>query len=448
MRPATVVLALLVSWLAGLSPAWAQQRPVLTPVPCANLEWRYADPAFDALPDAKAYAGRYDGGTYRIEVPDNWNGELVLWAHGNRADTGPNGSLVASESVGATPGGVTAGQVAGAELFRQHLIRSRFAWAASSYRCNGSIQGIGLLDTLRLLEEFPTLAGVSRPDRVYLLGASMGGGITLRAMHLLPTTFAGALAMCPASPSLGDFRASLVAAAEAISGVRLRPGTFEADLAAMLAVLGTPPNYTQKGRQLASVQISISGGDRPFALEGLAPRFEANLREAVRQPTIIRASTNRDTRYTLDERLGLTAAALNQMVTRVVPDETLRGPQSPYLEVSSLDGRIQRPLMTIHGTGDLQVPIGGQRALRRIVDSAGTSNLLVQRIMRIPGHCRFSNEEQIQSFDALVTWVREGIRPEGDDVMMDLRDAGRRFTTPLRPGDPGTLGVPLGARSR
>jgi len=24
----------------------------------------------------------YDGGLYRIEIPDTWNGELVLYAHG------------------------------------------------------------------------------------------------------------------------------------------------------------------------------------------------------------------------------------------------------------------------------------------------------------------------------------------------------------------------------
>jgi hypothetical protein len=72
---------------------------------------------------------------------------------------------------------------------------------------------------------------------------------------------------------------------------------------------------------------------------------------------------------------------------------------------------------------------------------AGTQDLLVQRIMKIPGHCQFSEQEQTAAFDDLVKWVREGQRPEGDDVMADLRDAGRKFTNPLRPGDPGTVNV-------
>jgi hypothetical protein len=45
------------------------------------------------------------------------------------------------------------------------------------------------------------------------------------------------------------------------------------------------------------------------------------------------------------------------------------------------------------------------------------------------------------AFDDLVAWVRTGKRPDGDDVMADFRDAGRRFTKPLREGDPGQLTV-------
>jgi hypothetical protein len=213
-------------------------------------------------------------------------------------------------------------------------------------------------------------------------------------------------------------------------------------------VFGTPDHYTQKGRQLASVQISISGGPRPFALEGLAARFEPNIRDGAASTPAYRAASNREVSYTLDERLGLSAAVLNKQVPRKAGDAVLRGPNSPYVETSAFDGKIQRPVLTLHGTGDFQVPISGERVLRRVVDRAGKRELLVQRIMRIPGHCRFSDEEQIQAFDDLFKWVKEGKRPEGDDVMADLHDAGRRFTNPLRPGDPGTLAVTVASGTR
>lgn len=35
-------------------------------------------------PDATSYWGVHTGAGYRIEVPDNWNGDLVVWAHGFR----------------------------------------------------------------------------------------------------------------------------------------------------------------------------------------------------------------------------------------------------------------------------------------------------------------------------------------------------------------------------
>ena len=41
---------------------------------------------FDALTGATAYWGVHAGAGYRIEVPDNWNGELVLYAHGFRGE--------------------------------------------------------------------------------------------------------------------------------------------------------------------------------------------------------------------------------------------------------------------------------------------------------------------------------------------------------------------------
>ena len=49
--------------------------------------------------------------------------------------------------------------------------------------------------------------------------------------------------------------------------------------------------------------------------------------------------------------------------------------------------------------------------------------------------------EQSKAFDDLVRWVRDGVKPEGDDIFADFKDAGRRFTNPLREGDPGGVSV-------
>jgi pimeloyl-ACP methyl ester carboxylesterase len=416
--------------MASTRPATAVGRPGVTPVPCPTQEWQRADSKFEAGAGAKAYFGGYDGGLYRIEIPDQWNGDLVLYAHGFVSNGGAQGSAL---RVGNSP-------------IREHLIQQGYAWAASSYRCNGYVPGQGLLDTMALTELFTKFNTGRAPQRVYLTGTSMGGHVTLLGMHEFPTAFAGGLAMCPAGPELFDFFAATAGAAEVITGVQAKLDTLEADVAKMNELLGKPPAYTGKGRQLASVEIEISGGPRPFAMEGLAAggRFAGNI-----NPAALAGSTTPSSRavmtshitYGIDEQLGLSAEALNKAARRKPLDVEMRGPMGPYDELVPFDGRLERPTLTMHGTGDLFVPIFLEQTLKRAVVAAGRESLLTQRIYRIAGHCGFSQAEMIRAFDDLVAWVQKGVKPEGDEVSGDLSGAGITFTNPRRPNDPGGIKV-------
>jgi dienelactone hydrolase len=405
-------------------------RPGVTPVPCPTQEWQLGDPRFDALPGAKAFFGQYDGGIYKIEIPDEWNGELALYAHGFVSNAGAQGSAL---RVGNSP-------------IREHLIKSGYAWAASSYRCNGYVPGQGLLDTMALTDLFTKFNGGRAPQRVFLTGTSMGGHVTLLGMHEFPTTFAGGLAMCPAGPELFDFFAATAGAAEVITGVQSHLETMQADVAKMNELLGKPPDYTDKGRQLASVEIQISGGPRPFAMEGLAAggRFAGNISPAALAGSTTpsnRAVMTTQIKYAIDESLGVTAAALNKGARRKALDPEIRNPMGPYDELVPFDGKLERPTLTMHGTGDLFVPIFLEQSLKQAVVAAGKESLLTQRVYRIAGHCGFSQAEMIKAFDDLTTWVHKGTRPKGDEVMGDLSNAGMTFTDPLRPNDPGAIQV-------
>jgi len=431
MRRRFFVSAVLIAASSALwtVPTESVGRPGITPVACPQQTWQPTDPAFDALPGAKAYFGQYDGGIYRIEIPDRWNGELMLSAHGFTTNAGPRGSELR----------------VGLPLIREHLIQEGFAWAASSYRCNGYVPGIGLQDTMALTDLFTKFSAGRAPERVYLTGGSMGGHVTLLGMHEFPTSFAGGLAMCPAGPELFDYFSAVGAAAEVITGMAFdQPSAVGETVKKMTGILGTPPEYTAKGLQLASVEIQLSGGPRPFAMEGLRSRFLQNISGAAlagNPSPSNRAVSTQNARYSIDEGLGLTADRLNTGARRKAPDMSVRGPMGPFDELVPFDGQIQRPLITMHGTGDLYVPIHLERALKRAVADAKHDDLLVQRIYRIAGHCGFNAVEQARSFDDLVSWVRNGVKPKGDDVVGDLRDAGRTYTTPLREGDPGGLTV-------
>jgi hypothetical protein len=112
--PALLVAALLAA-------CGGNSDPVVPEPPRAQdaRQFAVADtrPTFDPLVgvDAAAtsrWAGVLDGAAYRIEVPANWNGQLVMYAHGY-AGTGP-------ELVVQNP------------TIRRYLIQNGYAWAASS----------------------------------------------------------------------------------------------------------------------------------------------------------------------------------------------------------------------------------------------------------------------------------------------------------------------------
>ena len=440
MRLPAVIFAAAAAFLAMASmpqTTTALGGPGVTPVPCPTQEWQLGDPKFDALPGAKAFFGRYDGGLYKIEIPDNWNGELSLFAHGYEDNQGAQGSTL---------------RVRNAPI-REHLIKEGFAWAASSYRCNGFVPGQGLLDTMALTDLFTKFNGGRAPQRVYLTGDSMGGHIALLGMQQFPDAFAGGLPMCASGPAILDFLTAVAAAAEVVTGVQFKKESVGEDLNAAAAALGIPPDYTAKGRQLASIEILLSGGPRPFVAEGLSvdSRFTADIMPAALvgdDALTSRVASNTNVTYAIDAELGVSADVLNARARRKAPDAALHAADGAYAELVPFNGRFARPVLTIHGTGDMVVPISLEQTLKRAVVSAGTQELLVQRMMRVARHCAFSPQERIRAFDDLVKWVRGGTKPDGDDVMGDLSNAGLKFTDPLRPNDPGGVRVTAGPKQQ
>src|ERR1041384_8202833 len=107
---------------------------------------------FAALPGARALWGVQDNAGYRIEVPDSWNGKLVMGAHGFR---GTGLELTVDN-----------------HPLRAFLIANGYAWAASSYSKNDYDPAQGAKDTHALTQLFNGLVG--HPGRTYITGASMG----------------------------------------------------------------------------------------------------------------------------------------------------------------------------------------------------------------------------------------------------------------------------------
>jgi pimeloyl-ACP methyl ester carboxylesterase len=369
---------------------------------------------FTALPGATAYWGSHEGAGYRVEVPDNWNGELVMYAHGFRGSR-PD-LTVTNPSI------------------RQHLITRNYAWAASSYSVNGYAPGTGAKDTHALLQRFNSLVG--RPSRVYIAGHSMGGHVTGIAIEQWPNAFAGALPMCGVmgDSELFDYFQDVYLVGETLIGntpaVPMPADYGTSGVLALRAALGPayPALLNEQGLEFKQAIQNLSGGPRPTFEQGWAGPFSGTggnfiLTQAGTGP----GRENLDTVYQFDADPALSdeERAFNELIVRVAADPQYRRVEGLGSiaglrgEVNSppISGDIGIPVITLHTLGELFVPFSMEQIYARRVAAHGKAQLLVSRAIRDVNHCGFTTAEQARAFDDLVNWVEHGVRPAGDDVL-------------------------------
>src|SRR5207248_1673294 len=89
------------------------------------------------------YEGVLGGAPYLIEVPADWNGGLVMFAHGYEGEGGGTGTVRSPP-------------------LDQHLTKRGYAWAASGYRAWGYRPDWFLLDLLALKAHFINRFGQPR----------------------------------------------------------------------------------------------------------------------------------------------------------------------------------------------------------------------------------------------------------------------------------------------
>jgi pimeloyl-ACP methyl ester carboxylesterase len=336
-----------------------------------------ADPAFRPLPGARADFGRLGGAVYQIEMPARWNGRLVLFMHGFE-EFAPEARVTAPD-------------------IRRFLIGRGFAWGASSFSSTSLIPGRAADETAALWDRFARR--YRRPTRTYVTGKSMGGMATHIAAERYGNRFDGALALCGAAgqrSAVGSGADVFVAGAYA-AGVTQAEFDAAPDAVALIddRILPALRDPRAHGR-FEEVMVSLTGGPRAFAREGIRLEEETNWRR-VRLLVAAGLAPNRDTTYP--------TAALDRAAVRLpANDRALRS----FVAGNDTTGRLRMPLLTLHSTGDGQVPIEQARILRRRVEAAGMRNLLVQRVIRDPSHCGFTTTEFEAGLLALRAWVEHG----------------------------------------
>ncbi|WP_422650905.1 Alpha/beta hydrolase [Cupriavidus sp. H18C1] len=399
--------------------------------------------AFAALPDAPEtdrWTGTLKGSGYRIEVPKQWNGKLVMYAHGY---AGTGAAL-----------GVTTPSI------RRHLIEAGYAWAASSYSKNYYDVRAGVEDTNALALAFVQIAAQNRrplapPSRIYIVGHSMGGHIAAAAVdqETLDTAnnkvrYHGAVPMCGVlgDTELFDYFAAYQLAAQQYAG---RPATAwpvnnwaEIAPAVRDALFTTFPSATTaQGDKVKAIVQNLTGGARPMFDQGFAGPVQNTVWGTFGGDGTINGILNRNgvstanIVYQLDGDPALSAeeTTLNETILRARADpEANRLRRDGLRWIPKTNARINVPVVTLHTLGDMYVPFSMQQIYKRRADAQGTAQWLVQRAIRGVSHCDFTVAEQKAAFEAMVQWEQGGPRPEGDNVLdaatVARPDYGCRFT--------------------
>ena len=399
-------------------------------------------------------SGEIAGAAWIAQVPENWNGDLVIYAHGYRGEG-------LDLTVDAPPA-------------YQFLTASGYAWAASSYRRNSYDPGIGVVDTKNLTRHLQAMLRPDGLDKSYLIGFSMGGHVTAAAIERYPKFWDGAMPACGVlgDVELFDYFLDYNVGAAAYAGLspdyafpdpnwlantvpQIKSGlSFAPDgdvngpspfvnlswAGGFPRIFSPVPSPLNAAGQAFKEFVEVgTGGDRvtfDAAWEywhGIdAPAGEFFFEIAQGDGTIANRSgtVGQNSDITYAQEYGPEFGVIDDTVRRVTASNRVRN-SNGLKPAILINGTPSVPVLTIHTTGDLFVPIEMEQIYAREVAANGRSDLLVQRAIRDIGHCTFTGAELVQAYTDLFTWVETGVRPAGEDLVADISSPtlGCEFTT-------------------
>lgn len=343
------------------------------------------------------------GAVYRLVKPANWNGTLVVYAHG---------FVSADQPVGFPPD----------VLQTIALLTSQgYAVAASSFSDNGWVVKDGTQRTHQLLGIFTSKFGA--PTRVYAVGGSMGGLIAIRLVETYPNDYVGLLPACPVSGGLRrqlDYFANVRvlfdwfypgvlpgSAVDVPAGLDVATQIVAPAIAAMTA-------HPERAVAIASIaQTPVPYASIPELFQSIVTALSA----AAQYPSLLALThgqpffDNTDTQYT-GALPPATLAAINATVQRFSASPAgLNFVEHNYTPT----GELHVPALTLSTYRDPVAPSFNALAYGATVAAAGNDYWLVQRSVAGTGggygHCTFTPLEQATAFQDLVLWAEYGIKP-------------------------------------
>lgn len=346
--------------------------------------------AASAIPPVEGVeTGKLGEAEYRIDIPRNHNGSLVVYCHGYSPAPGkydkekpPNPVLRGFLDLG-------------------------YAVAQSGYSKGGWAVKEALEETEALRKYYAGKYG--KPKRTIVTGHSMGGTITIALVESHPDAYDAALQLCgPIGPTQSAFQRRI------FDTLVVYDYYFPNMIGSPVAIgddVDLSPEFQQRVQKeamnfpdrLAAFQTwSILRSETEMSQ---VVAFYALIQKELMQRTGGNAFDNRNTLYQGSPDDGL----LNRGVKRYPSDQKavdyLKKYYTPRAEP-------KQPILSLHTTYDPLVPAWQANAYGDLLRLNGGDSLFVQRFVSRNGHCTFTPQETVNAFRDLVSWKEDGKRPE------------------------------------
>ena len=392
-----LILAALTSLGIGLGALSCSNRPTTKPdMDKASIsEPRLSYGAAAAGQGSRLEGEIGPGAHYVISMPEVWNGDLVLYAHGYTAPV--------------FPVGIPPGEEVLVDGLRAISLQGGSAFAYSSY----SQTGLGLRDAAQRTEQLSNLfvSVVGQPRRTFLVGTSFGGLVVLKLVEEHPERYSGAMTLCG---MLGGTRTEI----DYVSHVRVLfdyfyPGVLGGSLYEL------PENFDIDNSLVAPVVAAIQANPQPAFLlsqvdqtpvpvpsgpELVQSIVQALVLQAVELEDLLERThgqgffDNAQTVYSGNLPTDL-LADLNARVARYSDGAAA----AQFLDQNyTPTGDLRIPLVSLHTSMDPVVPVLHESIYREAVEVMGRGEFLHQVTVQRYGHCNFTAEEIVAGFTQML----------------------------------------------
>ncbi len=342
-----------------------------------------------SLPLAAApEVGEINGAQYRVDLPDSWNGVLIMYCHGyspspGKFNPGPPNPIVSV------------------------FLKEGYAVVQSGYSAGGWAIQEAMQDTEALRRHF--IAKHGKPKETYVMGHSMGGFLTMMHMERMPTVYDGGLALCGPLQSASKFMEDRTFGLRVVfdyyfPGVLPSPVKVPADFVTSKELSLKVEEALNAKADAASRVRQWSGIRNNKELASTLVFFTYILKDLQERG----GGNPFDNRSVIYEGSG-DDDALNDGVTRYAADARA----ADYVRTwATPTGRLIRPMLHIHTTYDPLIPSSVPNSYVELAEGAGSAKLFVQQYVKLPGHCTIPPAETLTGLKALRTWAQGGESPK------------------------------------